>query len=248
MRLPMKKRANPIVRIAPPDPTTWRDLPSGTGWLSFQRRRRPEKKKLTEEDIRARMRRVEAVLFLAKEPLISRRISDLADLEDGTEARTLIRRLNRIYDKSDRAFRIESVAGGYQLLTHPAFVNWLRKLRHVPSELKLTPPAFETLTVVAYRQPVIRADIEAIRGVSCGEILKQLLEQDLVRISGRSEELGRPFLYSTTKHFLKAFGLNNLDALPRAERIRRSPDAETQTLDETASEDSVVETSATPLE
>ena len=197
--------------------------PAGTQWLRFRRRWVPPKPVRSKEDVRLRMRRVEAVLFISREPLSSRKISELADLEDGTEARTLIRRLNRLYDSSKKAFRIEPVASGFQMLTRPTFANWLRKLEHIPSELRLSPPAFETLAVVAYRQPVIRADIEAIRGVNCGEILKQLMERDLVRISGRSDDLGRPFLYSTTKHFLKSFGLNNLDALPRAERIRRTP-------------------------
>lgn len=197
--------------------------PAGAQLQRFRRRWTPPKLGRTKEDIRLRMHRVEAVLFISREPLSSRKISELADLEDGTEARTLVRRLNRLYDGSGKAFRIESVANGFQMLTRPTFANWLRKLEHIPSELRLSPPAFETLAVVAYRQPVIRADIEAIRGVNCGEILKQLMERDLVRISGRSDDLGRPFLYSTTKHFLKSFGLNNLDALPRAERIRRSP-------------------------
>lgn len=193
------------------------------------------------------MHRVEAVLFLAREPMVSRKISDLADLDDGTEARTLIRRLNRSYDQSGRAYRIESIAGGFQMLTRPAFVNWLRKLRHVPGELRLSPPAFETLAVVAYRQPVIRADVEAIRGVACGEILKHLMEQDLVRISGRREELGRPFLYSTTKHFLKSFGLNNLDALPRAERIRQAREIEDDS-SEDVFEPAPFDSTETPLE
>jgi segregation and condensation protein B len=84
-------------------------------------------------------------------------------------------------------------------------------------EVRLSAPAMETLAVVAYRQPVLRAEVEAIRGVQCGEILRQLMERDLVRIAGRSEELGRPFLYGTTRRFLEVFGLRHLDELPRAE-------------------------------
>jgi segregation and condensation protein B len=168
----------------------------------------------------ARMQRLEAVLFLARDPVSSRKLSDYANLADGTEARTLIRRLNQWYDQSGRAFRVEEVGGGFQLLSRPKFAPWLRRLAHVPAETRLSAPVLETLAVIAYRQPVLRADIEAIRGVNCGEILRQLMERDLVRICGRSQELGRPYLYATTKRFLQLFGLPNIDKLPRVETIR----------------------------
>jgi segregation and condensation protein B len=169
------------------------------------------------------VRRVEAVLLLAREPLSSRKVAQLAQLEDGTQARTIIRRLNASLDDAGRAFRVEEVAGGYQLLTRQKFASWLRRLAHVPGETRLSAVALETLSVVAYRQPVLKADIEAIRGVNCGEILRQLMERDLVRIGGRSEELGRPYLYTTTKRFLQQFGLRSLDDLPRAEILRAAP-------------------------
>lgn len=177
-----------------------------------------------------KLQKLEAVLLLAREPLNSRKLSQYANLADGTEARTLIRKLNEMYDRSGRAFRVEEVASGYQLLTRPAFASWLRKLGHVPAEIRLSAPALETLAVIAYRQPVLRADIEAIRGVNCGEILRQLMERDLVRICGRSEELGRPFLYGTTRRFLQVFGLVNLDELPRADRLRGAPKSTAPTL------------------
>lgn len=166
------------------------------------------------EDEQVRRQRVEAVLLLSRSPLPTRKLSQLAGLADATEARTLVRKLNQVYAERGRAFRAEEVAGGYQLLTHPRLAPWLRRLGHIPETIQLTPPAMETLAIVAYRQPVLRADIEAIRGVACGEILRQLMERDLVRISGRSEELGRPYLYSTTKRFLQTFGLRGADALP----------------------------------
>lgn len=168
--------------------------------------------------------RLEAVLFIAKEPLHTRKLAQYADLADGTQARTLARQLNQIYDRSGRAFRIEEVAGGLQLRTRKPFAPWLRRLGHVPAELRLSAPAMETLAVVAYQQPVMRASIEAIRGVGCGEILRQLLERDLVRVAGRSEELGRPYVYGTTKRFLESFGLRNLDQLPRAETFQKNVD------------------------
>lgn len=168
----------------------------------------------------AAMARLEAVLFFAREPQSTRRLAQLAALADGTEARSLVRKLNRLYDESGCAFRAVEVGGGFQLMSRPKFAPWLRRLQAAPEEVRLSAPAMETLAVVAYRQPVLRADVEAIRGVQCGEILRQLMERDLVRIAGRSEELGRPFLYGTTKRFLQVFGLRRLDELPRAELVR----------------------------
>lgn len=171
------------------------------------------------EDPKSRMRRLEAVLFMSRSPLSSRKLSQLAELEDGTQARTMIKELNRHYDKVGRAFQVKQVAGGYQLRTRPQFSDWIGRLEHVPSPQRLSTPAMETLTVVAYRQPIIKAEIEAIRGVSCGEMLRQLLEKGLVKIAGRSEKLGRPFLYATSKEFLTLFGLNSLKDLPRANQL-----------------------------
>jgi segregation and condensation protein B len=173
-----------------------------------------------------RLARLEAVLFLAREPLSSRKISQLVNLADGTEARTLIRRLNGMYDQSASAFRVEELAGGFQLMTRPRFGPWLKRLLQTPVEMRLTAPALETLAVVAYRQPVLRAEVEAIRGVQSGDILRQLMERDLVRISGRADELGRPLMYGTTKRFLQLFGLRHLDELPRAPALRRREAAE----------------------
>lgn len=168
----------------------------------------------------AEMARLEAVLFVAREPLGSRKLAQLADLADPTAARTLARLLDRLYEEEGRAFRVVEVAGGFQLLSRPKFAPWLRRLCSAPVEVRLSGPALETLAVVAYRQPVLRVAIEAVRGVQCGEILRQLMERDLVKIVGRSDELGRPFLYGTTKRFLQVFGLQSLEELPRRELLR----------------------------
>ena len=183
--------------------------------------RRADTRPVVEESIEEKIARLLSVLFLAKEPLSTRKLSQYANLADGTEARTLVAHLNRQLDESGRAFRAESVAGGYQLVTRPKFAKWLRRLEHVPGEVRLSAPAMETLAVVAYRQPVLRAAVEAIRGVSCGEILSQLLSRDLIRVGGRSQELGRPYLYNTTKRFLQVFGLRSLDQLPRTDIWRK---------------------------
>ena len=187
--------------------------------LLWKRSRQPSGSAASGSD--PQLARLEAVLFLASEPLPSRRLAQLAGLEDGTQARTFVRRLNSKYDRHGIAFRVEEVAQGFQLLTRPQFGPWLRRLRQTPLEVRLSSPALETLAVVAHRQPVLRAEIEAIRGVQSGEMLKQLMELDLVRIVGRSPELGRPFLYGTTKKFLQVFGLKNLDELPRADLLKR---------------------------
>jgi segregation and condensation protein B len=164
---------------------------------------------------------LEAVLLLAREPLSLRKLAQSANLTDATEARTLLTELRRCYDARGCAFGVEQLAGGYQLMTRPQFAHWLRPLVPAEQEIRLSPPALETLAVVAYRQPVLRAEVEAIRGVTCGEILRQLMDRDLLRIVGRSEELGRPLSYGTTKRFLHVFGLSNLDGLPLAAELRR---------------------------
>ena len=167
----------------------------------------------------AMLQRVEGILFLARKPLNSRKIAQLAHLEDGTQARTMIGHLNRRYDEVGRAFHVKKISGGFQMLTRPKFFDWINRLEHSPNRIRLSNPARETLTVVAYRQPIIKVDIESIRGVSCGEMLRQLLEKGLVKISGRSEDLGRPFLYSTTRKFLAEFGFNSLHDLPKFDTL-----------------------------
>jgi segregation and condensation protein B len=161
------------------------------------------------------------VLWIAKEPMGGRKLAELANLEDATRVRTIVAELNRNYDRKGRAFQIRTVAGGYQLLSRPQFAKWIRRLQHVGTPERLSGPALETLAVVAYRQPLVRAEIDAIRGVHSGEVLRQLLEKDLVKIAGRSQDLGHPFLYATTRRFLKIFGLGNLDELPAAGQLRR---------------------------
>jgi len=168
----------------------------------------------TEESPEIRRKRTEAVLFLHRGPVNLRKLASLAGLADATEARTRIRELNRIYDESASALRVEEVAGGHQIFTRPSLAPWLRRLRHLPPSLQLGAAVMETLAIVAYRQPVLRADVEAIRGVACGELIRQLMQRDLVRICGRSEELGRPYLYGTTPRFLQLFGLKNAAAIP----------------------------------
>jgi segregation and condensation protein B len=164
--------------------------------------------------------RLEAALLIADEPLSARRLAQIAGLPAATEARRLLRRLESLYAQDGSAFQVEELAGGFQLLTRPEFQPWLVRLRRANAEHRLTPAARETLAIVAYRQPIIRADIEKIRGVQCGDLLRLLMEKGLVKIVGRHDSLGRPVLYGTTKKFLQAFGLKSLRDLPDVESLR----------------------------
>ena len=129
--------------------------------------------------------------------------------------------LNEQYEATGRAFRIERVAGGLRVVTLTEFAAPLEAFNTTESSSRLSRPAIETLAIIAYRQPVARAQIESIRGVACGEVLRSLLERRLIAVVGRAEELGRPMLYGTTKQFLQAFGLGSIQDLP--DREERSP-------------------------
>lgn len=159
--------------------------------------------------------RLEAALFMSRQPLSPRRLAKLARLDDGTKTRVLLKELRRLQDDAGAAFRVEQLAGGFQLLTRSALGPWVRRILPTPPENRLSAAALETLAIVAYRQPVTRAEIEAIRGVGCEEMLRQLLERDFLAIGGRTDDLGRPHVYQTTNRFLQAFGLARLEDLPR---------------------------------
>ena len=175
---------------------------------------------------------VEAIVFASDAPLTTAKISSVAELP-GRVVKKSIEMLNQRYEQAGTAFRIDRIADGYQMLTLPEYHDVLSRLLRRRSESRLSQAAMETLAIVAYRQPILRADIEAIRGVACGEVLRGLMEKALIKIVGRAEILGRPMLYGTTRRFLETFGLANLDDLPRIEELRagapeadRSPSAQ----------------------
>ena len=164
----------------------------------------------------------EAVLFASDEPLSEARLANI--VETGVrQIRQHIKSLNDKYQANNNAFRIEQIAGGYQMLTLSPYNYWLKKLLRVRSDSKLSPAALETLAIIAYKQPVMRADIEAIRGVAAGEVIRGLCYKGLVKIVGRAEVLGRPMLYGTTRKFLELFGLNSLKDLPKIEELKKPP-------------------------
>jgi len=163
---------------------------------------------------------VEAVLFASDEPLADARLADIVETTP-KQVRECIESLNNKYRANNSAFRIEQIAGGNQMLTLSLYNYWLKKLLRVRSDNKLSPAALETLAIIAYKQPVIRADIEAIRGVAVGEVIRSLSYKGLVKIVGRAEVIGRPMLYGTTRKFLEVFGLNSLKDLPKVEELKK---------------------------
>jgi segregation and condensation protein B len=133
-----------------------------------------------------------------------------------------VKSLNEEYERGGRSFRIEAVAGGYRVMTLPEFAVVLTQFQKARVSGRLSRAAVETLAIIAYKQPLTRAHLEAIRGVACGEVLRSLLDRRLITIKGRAEELGRPILYGTTKEFLDAFGLASLKDLPTAAELSGS--------------------------
>ena len=156
---------------------------------------------------------VEGALFASAEPVTAKRLSNLIPDADTKTVHALLRELNEDYEREARAFRVEKVAGGYQLRTLESLAPMLRALRPAPP-LRLSAAALETLAIVAYRQPITRAEGEHIRGVEAGPVLRSLLERQLVRVAGHREVPGRPMLYATTRRFLEVLGLNSLSDLP----------------------------------
>ncbi len=163
---------------------------------------------------------VEAILFSTTTPLSAGKIAQVAEFPSRRPVKGAIERLNNRYAEMGCTFRIDSIAGGYQMLTVEEYHDVVSRLFKQRSDSRLSQAALEALAIVAYRQPIIRADVEAIRGVASGEMLRKLMEKNLVKIVGRAEVLGRPMLYGTTKQFLEVFGLNSLDDLPRVEELR----------------------------
>lgn len=166
---------------------------------------------------------VEALLLTSREPLSVERLKNLAGIEDGREVRALVEGLRMEYEASGRAFTVEEVGGGFRILTRAEYAPWLAKLRRREEEARLTPASLETLAIVAYRQPVLRAEVEKIRGVDAGGALRTLMERGLAKVVGRAEEPGNPMLYGTTRRFLSVFGLRSLTDLPRAKELKKPP-------------------------
>ncbi|MBI1846241.1 MAG: SMC-Scp complex subunit ScpB, partial [Candidatus Rokubacteria bacterium] len=150
---------------------------------------------------------VEALLFASDSPLEAERIREVLDLADAREARALVEQLRSRYDSEGRALAVAEVGGGYRMVTRPDVAPWLMRLARSRTRARLSRPALETLAIVAYKQPVSRPEVDAVRGVNSEAVLENLLERRLLRIAGRKDAPGRPYVYETTREFLVAFGL-----------------------------------------
>ncbi len=164
---------------------------------------------------------IEALLFVSDKPLSADTLQDVIKGVESTEVRTMIEEMNTEYGSTGRAFRVKEIAGGFQMLTEPIYSQWISALYKRPAD-KLTGPALETLAIVAYKQPITRSDIEAIRGVNIDGVLHTLEDRMLIKTRGRLEAPGRPILYGTTTDFLKHFGLKSLDELPKLKEFQES--------------------------
>jgi segregation and condensation protein B len=176
---------------------------------------------------------IEALLFSAQKPLSIREITTAIKSAEGddspnefsrvreAEVAAVLEQLKIDHIRQERAFQLTEKAEGWQLATDPKYAPWVRQLFPAQKPARLSAPALETLAIIAYRQPITRADVEAVRGVNIDGVLQTLMERGLVKIAGRAEIPGRPLLYETTQFFLDHFGLRNLDELPNVEELRR---------------------------
>lgn len=165
---------------------------------------------------------VEAVLFSTSDVLTTRNIATIVGDGDSRRVRTLIDELNSEYESSSRTFRIQQIGDGFQLRTLPMYKTWITKIEPL-RPIRLSRPALETLAIVAYRQPVTRAQVEHLRGVDSASNLRNLLDKRLVRIVGKDNAPGRPLIYGTTRHFLSLFNLTSLKDLPTLEDMDLAP-------------------------
>ena len=195
---------------------------------------------------------VEALLFVSSEPLSISRLEALTEglRIEGESLKQILIELEREYEAEERSFTIRRVGAGYQLRTRSIYAPWIRRLYHTRRVVHLSKPALETLAIIAYKQPITRAEIEVIRGVNVDGIVKSLLDRELIKISGQKDVVGRPYLYRTCKRFLEHFGLNSLANLPplearekpSAKKISSSSDLAFTNSDEEGGEDNESET------
>ena len=176
---------------------------------------------------------IESLLFVAEEPLTIDRLKKIISGAESRELREALEELAEDYETRQGGFFLKEVAGGYQIRTRPEYMEWIKRLLQ-PKPLRLSKAALETLAIIAYKQPVIRSDVEHIRGVDCGGILRVLLERKFIRVLGRRELPGRPLIYATTKRFLEVFDLKNLKDLPTPKEIEEFGSALSENMDAAA--------------
>lgn len=162
---------------------------------------------------------IEALILASPEPLPGRKIADMIDGLSPSKISQAVAGLNTRYMESGTSFRIREIAGGYQVYIVPEFTGYVQEMFSRRRKMRLTRAALETLAIITYKQPVTRVEIEQIRGVASDGVIHNLLEKNMITIRGRAETVGKPLQYGTTDEFLKFFGLNNLDDLPRMSEI-----------------------------
>ena len=162
---------------------------------------------------------IEALLFSADQPVSASKLRGCIETDEEIPVEEIIDQLNDYYDQEERAFFIMGLAGGYQLVTRKEYEPYVKKLYVSASRMRLSQAALEALAVIAYKQPVSRPEIDDIRGVNSDSVVRTLLERDLITVKGRADQPGRPLLYGTSDEFLRYFGLNSLDDLPKLKEI-----------------------------
>lgn len=162
---------------------------------------------------------IEVLIFASDEPLPVKQIRSYVEEVTPKEIKQAVDQLNHEYKQTERTFQIIEVAGGYQMVSRPNYAPWVKKLFQGRSKNRLSQAALESLSVIAFRQPVSRTEIDATRGVNSDGVVRTLLERKLIRITGRAEGPGRPLLYATTKEFLRYFGVNSIEDLPKPKEI-----------------------------
>ena len=170
---------------------------------------------------------VEAILFAAGQPVALKRLSEIIEEVETPQLRRLIHTLNDEHMTSGRSFQVQEVAGGYQLVTHAEFAPWITRALKTHKPDAVSKATMETLAIIAYRQPITKAEIEVVRGVDVTGSIDALIERRFARVAGRKDSPGRPFLYATTAEFLRHFGLASIEALPpMAQPVLTEPAAE----------------------
>ena len=183
---------------------------------------------------------IESLLFASDEPLTLDRLKQIITDAGSQELRGVLEELKADYDERQGGFYLNEVAGGYQIRTRPQYKEWIKRLLQ-PRPQRLSKAALETLAIIAYKQPIIRSDIEHIRGVDCGGVLRMLLERQFIRVLGRKEIPGRPLIYATTKRFLEVFDLKDLKDLPTPKEIEEFGSTLAEELSETGNEEGAEE-------
>ncbi|MDP6570165.1 MAG: SMC-Scp complex subunit ScpB [Candidatus Marinimicrobia bacterium] len=162
---------------------------------------------------------VEVLLFASPDPLNQKKLNQILENEEMIDLKSTVVNLNEQYQKENKGLIIEKIAGGYQILSHPEYHVYIQRLFNKSRKIQLSRPALEALSVIAYRQPVSKAEVESIRGVECGSVISTLMERELITVKGRGSTPGRPLLFGTTRLFLESFGLESHNDLPKLNEL-----------------------------